>query len=124
MNNAILLAQETMNKFEKAYHENNDEFHDFSIKIHYKSSYGYEHFWLTDIMYANNEFRGVVDNLPVYTNDLKIGDTIRIDTENISDWMYVDNGKLRGGYTIRAIRDKMSAPQKKEFDTGFGLIIE
>ena len=124
MNDAILLAQQTFNKFEKAYKENNDDYKDFSIKMPFKSTNGYEHIWITDITYENNEFQGVVNNSPAFTREVNIGDTIIIDTKNISDWMYVENGKLRGGYSIRAIRDKMSASQKKEFDNGFGIIIE
>lgn len=124
MDNAILLAQQTINKFKKAYKENNDDYKDFSIKMPFKTTHGYEHIWLSDITYENNEFRGVVNKSPAFTREVNIGDTIMIDTKNISDWMYVENGKLRGGYSIRAIRDKMSASQKKEFDNGFGIIIE
>jgi len=122
--NAILLAQQTVNKFEKAYKENNDDFKDFSIKMPFRGTQGYEHIWLSDIKYENNEFRGIVNNSPAFTREVNKGDTVIIDTKKISDWMYVENGKLIGGYSIRAMRDKMSVTQRKEFDSGFGVVIE
>jgi uncharacterized protein YegJ (DUF2314 family) len=34
----------------------------------------------------------------------------------ISDWMYVENKKLIGGYTIRVLRDNMPPEERREFE--------
>jgi uncharacterized protein YegJ (DUF2314 family) len=36
--------------------------------------------------------------------------------KEISDWLYIDNGKLVGGYTVRAHYNELSPQQKQEFD--------
>lgn len=35
--------------------------------------------------------------------------------EQISDWMFVQNGKLVGGYTSKVLRNRMSAQQRRQF---------
>ena len=37
---------------------------------------------------------------------------------------YLYNGKLKGGYTIRAIRKHLSESEKVQFDAALGFIIE
>ena len=48
--------------------------------------------------------------------DLKLGQLVSVSPAEISDWVYVDNGKLVGGYTIRSHYNEMSSTKKKEFD--------
>ena len=38
--------------------------------------------------------------------------------------MYIDNQKLRGGYTLRVLRNRMTETERKQFDADSGLIIE
>jgi uncharacterized protein YegJ (DUF2314 family) len=38
--------------------------------------------------------------------------------------MYIEENKLRGGYTVRVLRNKMSESEKKQFDNENGMIIE
>jgi uncharacterized protein YegJ (DUF2314 family) len=51
---------------------------------------------------------------------VKVGDTVQISNDNISDWMYVDGIKLRGGYTIRLLRKRMTETERKQFDAENG----
>jgi uncharacterized protein YegJ (DUF2314 family) len=39
-----------------------------------------------------------------------------VNTNEISDWLYIDSGKLVGGYTVRAHYNELSPEQKQEFD--------
>lgn len=34
----------------------------------------------------------------------------------ISDWMYIEDGYLVGGYTTRVIRDRMTEEERKKHD--------
>ena len=72
----------------------------------------------------DDKFYGVVANLPESTTEVSLGDTIQIANENISDWMYVENQKLHGGYTIRLLRSRMTESERKQFDEESGWIIE
>jgi uncharacterized protein YegJ (DUF2314 family) len=47
---------------------------------------------------------------------VKAGDLVSVNPDEITDWVFVDNGKLAGGYTIRAHYNELSPEQKKQFD--------
>jgi uncharacterized protein YegJ (DUF2314 family) len=75
-------------------------------------------------MIKNNEYFGIVDNMPEFTEDIKTGDTIKINKDNISDWMYVNNKKLYGGFTLILLRKRMSESERKAFDLETELIFD
>ena len=74
-----------------------------------------EHIWLSDIEFSGGRFKGKVDNTPMKLHGIKIGQVVSVNPDEISDWAYVDNGKLVGGYTIRAHYNQLTPDQKKEF---------
>jgi uncharacterized protein YegJ (DUF2314 family) len=47
-----------------------------------------------------------------------------VSKSEISDWFYIDNGKLVGGYTIRVLYSRMSPEEKKDFNEHAGMKIE
>lgn len=124
MNETIRTANLTLDKFKAALKSSNPSYKYFALKTRFKTPNGGEHIWVSNITITNNKYFGVVDNLPKVAVDVKLGDTIQITNDNISDWMYVDNQKLRGGYTIRLLRKRMSESERKQFDEENGLIIE
>ena len=67
---------------------------------------------------------GIIANEPVYTDKVQLGDTIKVNRASISDWMYYDEGKVVGGFTIRAIRDALSPEEQAAFDAENGLIFK
>jgi len=69
-------------------------------------------------------YRGTVNNEPQLTKVVKYGDQVTIDPQRISDWMYLDKGVLKGGYTIRVMKKNLSEEEKKAFDQEVGFIME
>ena len=124
MNQAIKKANQTLDNFNKALISKNPDFTFFSLKSRFKTSKGGEHIWVSEITLKGGKYFGVIANSPELTTEVKIGDTIQIAKDNISDWMYIENNKLRGGYTIRLLRKRMTETERKQFDTENGLIIE
>jgi uncharacterized protein YegJ (DUF2314 family) len=124
MNEAIKKANATLALFNEALKNTNSGAGYFALKTRFKTSNGGEHIWVSSITVRDNKYFGVVDNLPESTTEVNIGDTIQIANENISDWMYIENQKLRGGYTIRLLRNRMTEEERKQFDAENGLIIE
>lgn len=78
-----------------------------------------EHIWLANIEYKDGQYTGVVDNVPLSIKNVKMGDTLNISNADITDWFYIEDGKLYGGYTIRVLRDKMSEKERRQFDENF-----
>jgi uncharacterized protein YegJ (DUF2314 family) len=124
MNEAIKTAKQTLDKFNSALMSSNPDFKYFALKSHFKTTNGGEHIWVSNISLKDKKYYGVVDNLPESTTEVKIGDTIQIVNENISDWMYIENQKLFGGFTIRLLRKRMTEAERKKFDAENELIIE
>jgi uncharacterized protein YegJ (DUF2314 family) len=116
MNEAIQTAKKTFPEFKKAFLANNESYDSFSVKIAFEHSEGHEHIWISDIFMQNNLFYGVVGNDPYFIPDLYFGDTVQIKEQLLSDWKYLENNALRGGYTIKVLRNRMSKQEQKSFD--------
>ena len=123
MNNVIIEAKQTLPEFYKAQENKNANQDGFAIKMHFKVNNDREHIWVNGLFKRDGEYFGVVDNLPELTKEVKQGDTIKIDSSRVSDWMYLDNGELKGGYTIKVLRMRMSEEERAEFDKTSGMII-
>lgn len=97
----------------------------FSVKVQIMDGEIGEHIWLISPHFdeSGNLF-GIVGNVPVDVNTVKIDQEIGIDRKFISDWMIIEQGRLIGGYTIRAIRDGIPDDKKAEFDQSIGVYID
>lgn len=125
MNAAIAKAKTSFGQFVQAFEKPQQGYESFSLKVAYDTpDQSLEHIWIGDLTYQNAQFRGVVSNSPVSTKAVALGDTVLIDKEKISDWMYLDKGVLRGGYTIRVMRDQLSAAEKEKFTKSINFKIE
>ncbi len=123
MNNAIKNANQTLEDFNEALKSNNSNYKYFALKTRFTTASGGEHIWVSNIEMKDYNYFGVIDNLPQSTSEVKIGDTIKIEKNNISDWMYIDDKRLAGGHTIRLLRQRMNDEEKKQFDKECGFII-
>lgn len=50
-----------------------------------------------------------------------MGETVEIDPKQISDWMYFENGKLRGGKTMILLINRMPEDQRKAYKKALGI---
>jgi uncharacterized protein YegJ (DUF2314 family) len=44
-----------------------------------------------------------------------MGDRVHVTPKELSDWMYIEDGVLKGGYTIRVLHYQSSPEEQKEF---------
>ena len=73
-----------------------------------------EHIWLSDVRFVGNRFQGRIDNQPRKIEGLNLGQIVSVEPHEISNWLYVDNGQLAGGYTVRVHYNELSPQQKQE----------
>lgn len=117
MNKAIALANQTIGVFDHALLSHDTTLKFLALKMRFETPEdGGEHIWLNQITKNDEKYYGVIANVPALTTQVKLGDKVEIPKSQISDWMYIQNGKLKGGYTIRALRDQLSESEKKAFD--------
>ncbi|MGI9650028.1 YegJ family protein [Chryseobacterium sp. RLHN22] len=122
MNAAIENAKKTFKtNFHPALISKNPDFSNFAIKQRFDTPEGGEDIWIGDIVFDNGKYRGTVQNEPVNPLDVKLGDEVVVNLENLSDWMYYDKNIVKGAYTVKVLRETMSDEEKKEMDSQ-GLI--
>lgn len=80
-----------------------------------------EHMWLSDIEFDGDVIRATLMNEPNWLESVKQGDPVSLRKEELEDWMYVSEGRAYGGFTIQAIRAKMSAAERREHDEAWGF---
>lgn len=125
MNWAIEKANLTLWYFEESLVQPKSSQTYFSIKVRIIDGEISEHIWLTEPSFdeSGNLF-GIVGNVPVDVTTVQADQKIGVDRDYISDWMIIEEGRLIGGYTIRAIRDGIPDQDKPQFDESIGLYID
>jgi len=113
---AVLTARKTVGTFIAALQHPTATQRDFEVKKPFVQGAEKEHIWLSEVTFSGNLLHGRVDNTPIKIKGVKIGDRVSVDPNKISDWAYVDNGNLVGGYTIRVLYKELSPERKKELE--------
>lgn len=85
----------------------------FSVKAPIIDGLHTEYVWLADVTYADGVFTGTIDNDPGRVKSKRAGDVIQAKKEQINDFMYEENGKIRGNFTARALLDRLP-PEEAE----------
>ena len=66
--------------------------------------------------FDGRQFEGTISNDPTIVKTVKSGDVVKVEKNAVEDWMYVEKRKLVGGYTVRVLRDRLSAAERKALD--------
>ncbi|MBX9682037.1 MAG: DUF2314 domain-containing protein [Gemmataceae bacterium] len=91
----------------------------FSVKAPFREGRNSEQLWLTRIELTGENISGIVDDEPVFLRGIRRKQVVQVTRSQISDWMFLDQGKIRGGYTIRALRDSLGAEERARFLASF-----
>jgi len=73
-----------------------------------------EHIWVDVESHNDLAVRGTLANNPVELTGVRFGSEITFGPERISDWLYQKNGKIYGGYTVRALAERMSPEEQRQ----------
>lgn len=124
MNDAIKEAKKSINLFYLALTSDNPDYENFILKQKFDTPKGVEHIWIQNITLVDSNYIGTIGNTPIDIIGVNLGDTIIVDKNNISDWMYLDKGIVKGGFTIKTLRNEMKEDERKQFDFNSGLIFD
>ena len=121
MNWAIEKAHLTLHYFKDCLKQPSPEQQYFSVKVKIEDKDKVEHIWLTNPSFdGEGNLFGVIGNEPIDVTNVKFKQQIGINEHLLSDWMIIENGRLIGGYTIRAVRDSLSGLALQNFDKSLG----
>jgi uncharacterized protein YegJ (DUF2314 family) len=91
---------------------------DFRLKYPFRadpgSGFGMEQLWLSDIEFKDGVYYGLVANTPFYIATMKKGDTVVFSTSEISDWVYIRDGKIEGGLSIKYLLEQIPEHERNE----------
>lgn len=97
----------------------------FSLKAKFTDGIHSEHIWLQDISTdESGNFFGVVGNTPIQLENIQLHQQVGVSADNVSDWLIIEDSRLIGGYTIRALRDGMDEGARQQFDASLGFLID
>jgi uncharacterized protein YegJ (DUF2314 family) len=113
MDAAIARARREVDSFIEEMSKGNGT--DFAVKGPIQDKGETEHFWLTDIVYHNGKFEGIIGNDPGMVTNVKSGQKWTVKKSEISDWMFMRNGKMYGNYTLRPLLKTMSEEEAEKF---------
>jgi uncharacterized protein YegJ (DUF2314 family) len=110
MNAAIAQGRATLPKFWASYEapQSSETGHSLKVRFPYGSNNG-EHIWMAEVKkIADGRYSGRFANAPRHLPGKRAGDLIEFGEADISDWMYLRNGKIVGGETIKPMLKLMT----------------
>jgi uncharacterized protein YegJ (DUF2314 family) len=118
---AMRKAQATLAEFLKLSAAPRSGTDAFSVKVAVREGERAEYFWITPFTDRGEKLSGEINNTPRIVHSVKLGQTITFARSDIVDWMYIENGKMKGNYTACALLKSAPASEADEFKKHFGL---
>lgn len=114
MKAAIEKARATLPQFWKAFEAPAPNEESFSLKVRFSDVFNSEHIWVGDIERRDGKIRGTIDNVPESVNFLREGQRVEVPPEDITDWMYMRDGKMVGNYTLWVLLKRMPREEAEQ----------
>lgn len=80
-----------------------------------------EQMWVGDVDFDGLTLTGTLLNAPNWLQSVARGDTVRLPLDRLSDWMYVIDDQVFGGFTIQHLRSQMPPEERDNHDAAWGL---
>jgi len=116
MDRAVENAQKSLGFFMAALRAKKNGDTVFEIKKGFIDGDKVKHLWIREVTYDGKNFHGKIDNRPLEVSNVQLGQRVSVAPQDVTDWMFLKDGKLIGGYTTRVLYARMSPEDKAEFD--------
>ena len=108
MNAAIARARGSLATFWASYDAPKPSETGHSLKVHFSTRKGGEHIWIAEVKkLPNGSYSGRFANEPRDLPGRRAGEEVKFAEADISDWMFMRNGKIVGGETIKPLLKSM-----------------
>lgn len=111
---AIAKARATLPQFWQVFEKRERGESGFALKVKITDTKGTEHFWATDVERGDGKTKGTINNDPNIVARVRLGDRIEIPEADISDWLYLRDGKMVGNETLRPLLKRMPAQEAEK----------
>lgn len=93
----------------------------FAVKVAVHDRGRGEYFWILPFEQKGDRFTGQINNTPRSVRNVTNGQTISFSESEIADWMYMDDGKMKGNYTVCALLVREPKAEADAVKKRFGL---
>jgi uncharacterized protein YegJ (DUF2314 family) len=124
MDRAAENAQKSLGFFMAALRAGKDGDTYFEIKKGFVDGDKVEQLWVGKVSYDGTKFHGQVDNKPLDVKNVHLGEHVTVQPQEVTDWMFLKDGKLMGGYTTRVLYARLSPEDKAQFEKEAGFEIK
>lgn len=113
MEQAIAEARSTFDDFLARFRNPQPGDEGFHVKVKIEDDNGVEHFWVSDLKLDAEPYSGAIADEPGVVKKVTLGQTYSFTRGEVSDWMYIADGKMQGNYTLRVVMESMP-PEEAE----------
>lgn len=112
---AIDQAKRSLRQFFDAFVKPKENQKSFLLKVYFEVDGDGEHIWMADIDASVMPLTGTIANEPKLPG-MTFMNRASFQPSQITDWMYIEDGYLVGGYTTQVIRAAMEPEERAEYD--------
>ena len=112
---AIAKAHVSLPSFWKSLEQPAPDEEGFALKVAIKDGADVEHFWLIDVARDGGKLSGTINNEPEIVGNVSNGERYEFTDADISDWLYMRNGKMVGNETMRPLLKRMPKSQAEQY---------
>jgi uncharacterized protein YegJ (DUF2314 family) len=115
MQEAMASARKSLDQFWAAFEAKQSSDEGFALKVAITDGSKVEHFWVNRLQRRGAVTSGIVNNDPNDVTTVKLGQRIDFPVEQISDWMFLRDGKIVGNATLRVLLKYMPKEQAEHY---------
>jgi len=86
-----------------------------ALKVMIRAGGQVEHFWLVNVERKGGGYAGTINNDPNLVKTVKAGQRYEFKEADVTDWMFMRNGKIVGNETMRPLLKRMPADQAARY---------
>lgn len=80
-----------------------------------------EFFWVESLREDPDRFTGILSNTPSSLRNVRNGQIVQFEKQDIVDWMYLQDGKIKGNFTACPALKLASADLRRNMKEQYGL---
>lgn len=122
MATAMRHARNTLDEFFEVYKNKSGKQTSFAVKVGITDGSRTEYFWIDDFYEeGKGKYKGVINNEPRMVRNVKLGQFYAFGKNEIVDWVYMEEGKMKGNFTACALLRREPKQQREQFMQQYGL---
>jgi len=118
--NAISEARSTVAGFLEALKAPKQSQSEFTVKYPFEEDGTTEHMWVVNLKYDGKVLTGILYNYPNKIRNLSYQQAVELRPDQVSDWTYIEDGQIVGGFTLRALYKNYPEEKRRELEESLG----